>query len=215
MPRLRAALAREGHHHDEGAVAEALAAEVRHYRRHMDLGRDAPSLAALRLECAEVLAAALGGRAPAPARTAELLVDSLRFRLFPDALPALDALRGAGVALAVVSNWDHGLEEVLAHLGVADRFDAVVASATAGVAKPDPAIFHVALARLGVPAGRALHCGDLPAKDCLGARSAGLRAVLIDRGAGGAGGPCPRVTSLVDLARMVLGDDMRKRVPGG
>lgn len=215
VPRLRAALAREGHRHDEASVGAALAAEIRHYRRHMDRGRDAPSLAALRLECAEVLAAALGGRAPAPARTAEILVDSLRFRLFPDALPALDALGRAGVALAVVSNWDHGLADVLERLGVADRFGAVVASATAGAAKPDAAIFHAALARLGVPPARALHCGDLPAKDCLGARRAGLTAVLIDRAGALADGPCPRVRTLVELADLALAGDTRRQVTEG
>ena len=59
--------------------------------------------------------------------------------------------------------------------------DAVVHSSRAGSAKPDPGIFSAALARLDVAPGEALHVGDEPVEDVLGARSAGLRAVLIDR----------------------------------
>lgn len=200
-PRLRAALARAGYEHSEERVRAALGAEIRHYRRHHDRGRDAASLAALREECAGVLAAELDGRAPPVPRLAELLMDSLRFRLHADALPALDALRRDGVALGVVSNWDYALPEVLAGLGVAGRFGAVAASAAVGAAKPDPAIFHHALARLGVPPDRALHCGDLPEPDCLGARAAGLRAVLLDRRGTLPDGPCPRIGSLLELGR--------------
>ena len=72
-----------------------------------------------------------------------------------------------------------------------DRFEVVAASAVVGAGKPDPAIFHHALDALGVAPGEALHCGDLPAYDCAGAAAAGVRAVLIDRAGGTAGGPCP------------------------
>ncbi len=75
--------------------------------------------------------------------------------------------------LAVVSNWDCSLEGVLTGLGVADRFDVVSASAVVGAAKPDPAIFAHALGALGVAPANALHCGDLPEKDCVGARAPG------------------------------------------
>jgi putative hydrolase of the HAD superfamily len=47
----------------------------------------------------------------------------------------------------------------------------------AGAAKPDPAIFAFGLARLGVPAERALYVGDHAAEDLEGARAAGLRAL--------------------------------------
>lgn len=198
-PRLRELLAGAGHHHPEERVAEALAAEIRHYRANHDRGYDAASLRALRLECAGVVAGVLGPDVPPPAELAGMLVESLRFALAADAEPALDRLAAAGVRLGVVSNWDCALPDVLADLGVADRFEVIAVSAVVGAAKPDPAIFRHALRRLGVPATRALHCGDHPEYDCVGALRAGIRAVLIDRTGRLSDGPCPRLRSLRQL----------------
>jgi 2-haloalkanoic acid dehalogenase type II len=203
VPRLRALLAGAGHHHPQERVAAALAAEIRHYRRHHDRGRDAASLAVLRRECAGVLAQALGPDVPPLGRLTEMLVESLRFTLLPDVVPALDALAARGVRLGVVSNWDCSLASVLDELGVAGRFEAVSASAVVGAGKPDPAIFRDALAQLGVPAARALHCGDHPEFDCAGARAAGVRAVLIDRAGRLPDGPCPRIRALGELENMI------------
>jgi putative hydrolase of the HAD superfamily len=202
-PRLRVLLASEGHDHAEERVGAAVAAEVRHYRRHHARGRDAASLAALRRECAGVIARELGGDAPPLDRLAEMLVDSLRFELLPDALPTLDALAARGLPLAVVSNWDHALPEVLDGLGIGGRFAVVATSAAAGAAKPDPAIFAGVLARLRVPAAEALHCGDSPRHDCAGARAAGIDAVLVDREGVLPPGPCPRIADLADLMLMI------------
>ena len=93
----------------------------------------------------------------------------------------LAALRERGLRLAVVSNFDARLGPLLADLGLAPLVDAVVHSSRAGSAKPDPGIFRDALARLDVAPGDALHVGDEPVEDVSGARSAGMRAVLIDR----------------------------------
>jgi putative hydrolase of the HAD superfamily len=200
--RLGALLAAEGRPHPPERVAEALAAEILFYRAHHDEGRDPESLASLRLNCAGVLAERLGDDVPAVPRLTEILVESLRFHLLPDALPALDALAADGVRLGVVSNWDCGLADVLDDLGIGDRFSAVSVSAVVGAAKPDPRIFRDALGTLGVPAGRALHCGDRPRYDCAGASAAGIRAVLVDRGGALPPGPCPRIRSLSELPPM-------------
>jgi putative hydrolase of the HAD superfamily len=93
----------------------------------------------------------------------------------------LRALRARGVRLVVVSNWDVSLHERLDELGLAPLLDGAVASAELGAAKPDPAIFHHALAIAGVPAGRAWHAGDSPEADVAGARAAGLVPVLVAR----------------------------------
>lgn len=199
--RLGTLLADAGHPHPPDAVARALRAEVRHYRAHHDEACDPDSLAGLRRDCARVLGDALGGDVPPIGRLTGILVASLRFTLLPDAVPALDVLAATGAALAVVSNWDCGLGEVLDELGVAHRFAAVSVSAVVGAAKPDPAIFHDALGRLGVAPARALHCGDVPAADCAGASRAGVRGVLVDRSGVLAGGPCPRIADLRDLVR--------------
>lgn len=195
VPRLRAALASAGHGRDEAAVAAAFAAEVAHYRAHHLRGGTPAGLAELRRECAALMAGHLGPGAPPVALMDRILQDALRFRLLPDAGPALDGLRARGLRLALVSNWDMGLTGILAELGIASRFEVVTISALCGVAKPDPGIYRHALGLLGVPAARAVHVGDDPVLDGEGARAAGLRAILVDRrpGAGadtsrGAGG---------------------------
>jgi putative hydrolase of the HAD superfamily len=185
-PRLRAALAaRLGVDVGAEAAAAAIGAEIAFYRAHLHLGRDAESLAALRARCAEEMRPALpraAARAPGEELTAALL-DALAFTAYPDAAPALRALRAAGCALAVVSNWDFSLHERLAEAGLAPLVDAAVASAEAGAAKPDPAIFERALALVGADAGDAWHAGDSLREDVEGARAAGIRAVLIARDA--------------------------------
>jgi putative hydrolase of the HAD superfamily len=199
VPRLSAALGEAGYACPEPVVAEALRAEILYYRANHDDGRDAASLADLHRRCAGVLGEHLGACAPPPSLLVELLLASLRFALIPDALPALDALRAAGYRLAVASNWDCSLPAELARLGVADRFEAVAASAIVGARKPSPALFHHALERLGVDREATVHCGDHPEYDCLGARQAGLRAVLVDRAGRNAEAACPRIGALTEL----------------
>ena len=65
------------------------------------------------------------------------------------------------------------MTEQLERLGVADLFSAILTTAEAGAPKPEPAVFRLALERLGVAPGRALHVGDEPG-DEEGARAAGM-----------------------------------------
>ena len=52
--------------------------------------------------------------------------------------------------MGVVSNWEDWLEALLVSLEVHHYFDFLIVSATVRSEKPDPAIFHAALARAGV-----------------------------------------------------------------
>ncbi len=90
---------------------------------------------------------------------------------------ALAALRAAGVATAVVSNFDRRLRGILADLELAPLLDLVWLPSDAGVAKPDPAIFTSAVCALGLTAERVLFVGNDTERDLEGARSAGLRPV--------------------------------------
>jgi putative hydrolase of the HAD superfamily len=99
------------------------------------------------------------------------------WRARPGALEALRDLRAAGLATAVVSNFDRRLRAILAGLALAAQLDAVVLPSDVGAAKPDPAIFAEALARLGVDAADAVYIGDDPSRDHDGARRAGLRVI--------------------------------------
>ena len=175
-------------------------AEMRYYAAHCARARDAAALAALRLECADVLADVLA----AGANGAELLpclTDAISFTAFPDAAPALAALSTQGRRLAVVSNWDVSLPPVLARLGLAARFEVIVHSAGAGAAKPDPLPFQIALERLSLAPDECVHVGDDPVNDGEGASAAGLRAILVDRA--GEGGPGSRVRSLVEVPALL------------
>ena len=104
------------------------------------------------------------------------------WRVFPEVPGVLAALRGRGLRLAVVSNFDSRLPPLLEALGIAPFFDAVVCSGAVGAAKPDGAIFAHALTALGVEAHEALHIGDSRVNDYDGARAAGIEALLVDRG---------------------------------
>jgi putative hydrolase of the HAD superfamily len=200
-PLLRADLReRVGIEVSEAAAAAAMKAEIAYYRAHLDLGRDAAGLAELRRRSAEAMRPALGIDADGAALT-EALVAALRFRAYPDVAPALRALRGLGLRLIVVSNWDVSLHDRLAETGLAPLVDAAVASAELGAAKPDGAIFAHALALAGVEPEAALHVGDSPAEDVGGALAAGLRAVLVARG-GAAGAAPPGVPVIASLAEL-------------
>lgn len=187
-PVLGGLLADAGYAVDDRVVEAALRQEIAHYRARMHVGADAAGLDALRAECGEVLSRALGPGGPGPGEATGMLLQSLRFRLHDDALPALDALAERGTRVAVVSNWDCALPHHLERLGVADRFVVIAASAAVGAAKPDPAIFLHAVRAAGVQPGDAVHVGDRRAEDLDGARAAGLRALLLDR-EGRGGGP--------------------------
>lgn len=92
----------------------------------------------------------------------------------------LDALRDAGYRLAVISNADGRVEDLLATVGLRDRFEFVLDSTEVGIEKPDPRIFHLGCERLGVDPADAVYVGDIYEIDVAGARAAGMRAFLID-----------------------------------
>ncbi|MCC6829993.1 MAG: HAD-IA family hydrolase [Thermoleophilia bacterium] len=197
VPRLAAALAAAGHPTPDEAVAHALRAEIAHYKTRMHTGADAASLAALHAECVEVLASRLPDPPP-PERLLPMLLDSLSFHAHPDALALLDALDAQGIPAVVVSNWDWALPAHLDRIGILGRFAGVVASASAGVEKPEPGIFGIALRLAGAEPDEAVHCGDDPVCDLHGAARAGVRGVLLDR-TGRFPRESPRIASLVDL----------------
>ncbi len=169
---LRAALAERGIRHDLDEVRRAFEAEVAYYVPRSHLGRDAAGLAKLRRASVAVFLEELGPGLDAEAFVPAFLT-ALVFHPIEGATDALDSLRRAGLALACVANWDVSLGERLDAAGLAGRFDTIVSSAEAGVPKPDPAPFRLALERLGVEPARALHIGDSEA-DRDGARAAGL-----------------------------------------
>lgn len=101
--------------------------------------------------------------------------------LFPDVLPALDAL-AASHRHAVLSNSSLVVQDrKLRVLGVRERFEAVLCAAELGVSKPAAQAFHTACAALELVPHQVAYVGDHPEIDGRGAADAGLLSVWIDR----------------------------------
>lgn len=187
-PRLRAELRRRADVEvSERAASAAFTAEIGYYLEHHLAGHDARSLAELRDRCAAVVAVSLGLRDLPLATVREAMLGAIEFAAYADAAPALRELRAAGVRLVAASNWDCSLPSVLGRVGLAPLLDGVVSSAVAGAAKPDERLFRAALEAAGVEPARAVFVGDSLERDVAGAQAAGMRALLLDRGAGSAG----------------------------
>lgn len=181
-PRLRAAIERRaGIDVGERAAARGFGAEIEYYLAHHLDGRDAAGLERLRDACAERMRAAIARPELDHATVRAAMLEALEFAAFPDAAPALAELRGRGLALVVVSNWDCSLTGSLEQAGLAGLVDGVVSSAVAGAAKPAAEPFAAGLELAGCAASEAVHVGDSLDKDVAGARAAGIRAVLLDR----------------------------------
>lgn len=138
----------------------------------------------------ERVAEHLGVEPPSRFAAAELYDRFARpeaWEVYPDVVPALEALRARGARLGVVSNWDERLPGLLEGLGLAERLDTIVHSSEVGYEKPDPRIFLEALDRLGHGPARgadpeeAVHVGDRLKEDVEGAANVGMRAILLDR----------------------------------
>ena len=126
------------------------------------------------------------------------------WELVPDHVPAvLDALADRGLKLVVVSNANGTLREHLTRLNLSRHFACVLDSCDEGVEKPDPRIFEIALDRSDSRPETTIHVGDLYEVDVVGARAAGIRAVLLDEGALYPDADCPRVTALSELVEQI------------
>lgn len=126
-----------------------------------------------------------------------------RWTLFPDVLPAVRKLHAMGLRMGIVSNWDARLPGLCHHLGLSRYLEFVISSANLGQIKPQASIFHSALGRVGVEAAEAVHVGDHYYADVLGARSAGIRPVLLDRWEWSPNPDCTVITSLEELPALV------------
>jgi putative hydrolase of the HAD superfamily len=107
---------------------------------------------------------------------------------YPDTIPALELTRDhpsrggrPPPRIAVISDFGSALADVMQAVGLAPYIDLLLISAVEGLAKPASEFFALACARAGVVAADAVMIGDSYRADVVGARSAGLDAVLLDR----------------------------------
>ena len=120
-------------------------------------------------------------------------------RPYAEVVEVLTGLLGQGYRLGIVSNWSWNLRQRVVQAGLEGFFEIVWASAYAGCNKPHPEIFAQALAQMGVTPERALYVGDSYEHDIVGARNAGLEAVLLDRKGTAEAPDCPVIGSLREL----------------
>lgn len=127
--------------------------------------------------------------------------------LFPDVLPALDAL-AASHRHAVLSNSSlHVQDHKLRTLGVHHRFEAILCAAELGVSKPAAGAFLAACEALELAPHQVAYVGDHPEIDGRGAADAGLLSVWLDRhGAGIAPAGGHRIGSLAELPAILRAD---------
>jgi HAD superfamily hydrolase (TIGR01509 family) len=100
--------------------------------------------------------------------------------VMPGVPEALARMQRQGLTLAVISNSDGTCAKSLEAAGLLRYLSFVIDSAEVGVEKPDPRIFEIALARGGADPRRTLYIGDLYHADVVGARAAGLHALMLD-----------------------------------
>jgi putative hydrolase of the HAD superfamily len=121
----------------------------------------------------ESLARAVSGLEPATLAAAVVERVGADVRATVDRIRPLLARLARRRPIAVVSNFYGNLEPVLRDLGLAELVAVAIDSVRAGVAKPDPAIFQLAVRALGVPAHRCLVVGDSYDRDIVPGRAAG------------------------------------------
>ncbi len=101
--------------------------------------------------------------------------------VYSDALTTLNHWQTQGIELGIVSNFDSRIHSVLAALDLSPFFASVTVSTEVGAAKPNPKLFEAALAKHNCPPTLAWHVGDSLREDYEGAKTAGLRGILLKR----------------------------------
>ncbi len=110
-----------------------------------------------------------------------ILEDIALVKLYPETIDVLDKLGRRGVRLGLISNLSSPYCSVLDDLDIEDFFDEVIFSCDAGMVKPNPGLYQLMIARLGIEAGRIIMTGDQKSKDCDAPKAAGMHGVHLDR----------------------------------
>jgi putative hydrolase of the HAD superfamily len=125
------------------------------------------------------------------------------WKTFDDVMPMLDALKNAGIKMALVSNWDSSLHSIIEGLGMLHYFEVIIASADVKMHKPMPEIFELCLQQTGALPTQTLHVGDHLFADVAGAAKVGITPVLLDRNDRHSDANCLRIGSLSELLKIV------------
>jgi HAD superfamily hydrolase (TIGR01509 family) len=124
-------------------------------------------------------------------------------RIRPRTREALERI-GGKFEMAVISNADGKIAELLAGCGIADCFQTITDSGQVGCEKPHPIIFETALRAMRAKPEESLYVGDVYSVDFRGATRAGMRAILFDVCGAYREKGLPRVESLEELVGMIV-----------
>ena len=102
-------------------------------------------------------------------------------KLYPETVQVLEELKGKKYKLAIISNTDQLITQVIEKFSIAKYFDETFFSCEMGLLKTDKKMFEQAIKKLGVKKDDVVVVGDSIETDIVGAESAGLKAVLVDR----------------------------------
>jgi putative hydrolase of the HAD superfamily len=105
----------------------------------------------------------------------------MKLALFDDVLPALDDLKKRGLTVGLISNIERSMSGALDELGLSSKLDVIVTSLDAGANKPQPEIFRYAMKKVNVTPAQSIYIGDQYLVDVIGAKSAGMKGILLDR----------------------------------
>lgn len=119
-------------------------------------------------------------------------------QILPGTREALERI-GGDYATAVISNADGKIEDVLRRCGIADCLKSITDSGIVGQEKPHPAIFQAALLAVQAQPAESLYVGDVYSVDYVGARNAGMQAILFDVAGAYRDRGVERVESLAEL----------------
>lgn len=122
--------------------------------------------------------------------------------LIDGASETLRLLAESGYRLGLLSNWSPNLPALLERFGIHDFFEFIIVSALVRMAKPDRAIFDLAVQEAGCPPDQLLYVGDSPASDVAASRAAGWDAVLVANRHATASVPL-KIGSLSDLPALL------------
>lgn len=110
-----------------------------------------------------------------------LVTDEEKWQDYPDTRPLLEDLSKRDIKVGLISNATSLARKVLKRLDLERYFDPIVISSEIGHRKPSREIFDVALDQADAAPSRTIYIGDKPAVDIMGAKKAGMNAILIDR----------------------------------
>jgi len=116
--------------------------------------------------------------------------------LFPETVPVLSRLQKAGYPLGLISNFDSRLIPLCQGLGIDHFFKTITFSSQAGVAKPSPEIFRIALKQANMEPRDTLYVGDSPTHDIEAPRQLGMQLLLLDRAGRHTDVPVTRIDNL-------------------